>query len=120
MDAYFKVILHDLEKQGVDLWWLDWQQNDQSVMKNVDPLWILNHYHFLDHGKDGRRAMTLSRYAGPGSHRYPLGFSGVSVNASEEDDKLTHIGPRDDLGFTQLPTRVHRHGVQYRLRMVES
>lgn len=37
---------------------------------------MLNHYHFLDSGRDGKRPMTFSRYAGPGSHRYPVGFSG--------------------------------------------
>ncbi len=26
--------------------------------------------------RDGKRPMTFSRYAGPGSHRYPIGFSG--------------------------------------------
>lgn len=45
-------------------------------MKGLDPLWALNHYHYLDNGRDGRRPLILSRYSGPGSHRYPLGFSG--------------------------------------------
>ncbi len=40
---------------------------------------MLNHFHFLDSGRDGRRPMTFSRYAGPGSHRYPVGFSGDTV-----------------------------------------
>lgn len=48
-------------------------------MKELDPLWMLNHYHYLDSGRDGKRKMTFSRYAGPGSHRYPVGFSGDTV-----------------------------------------
>ena len=40
---------------------------------------MLNHFHFLDSAHDGRRPLTFSRYAGPGSHRYPVGFSGDSV-----------------------------------------
>ena len=39
---------------------------------------MLNHFHFLDSGRDGQRPLTFSRYAGPGSHRYPVGFSGDS------------------------------------------
>lgn len=38
-------------------------------------MWALNHYHFLDNGRD-KRGLILSRYCGIGSHRYPLGFSG--------------------------------------------
>ena len=67
---------HRLEDQGVDFWWLDWQQGPYSRIQGIDPLWMLNHFHFLDSGRDGRRPLTFSRYAGPGSHRYPVGFSG--------------------------------------------
>ncbi|NLA76781.1 MAG: DUF5110 domain-containing protein, partial [Clostridiales bacterium] len=42
----------------------------------LDPLWALNHYHFLDSRSDNKRPLILSRFAGAGSHRYPLGFSG--------------------------------------------
>lgn len=48
-------------------------------MKELDPLWMLNHYHYLDSGRDGKRKMTFSRYAGPGSHRYPVGFPGIQL-----------------------------------------
>jgi alpha-glucosidase (family GH31 glycosyl hydrolase) len=48
-------------------------------VEGLDPLWIFNHYHFLDNGRDGKRPMTFSRYAGPGSHRYPVGFSGDTI-----------------------------------------
>ena len=75
INAYFKVLHHPYEKEGVDFWWIDWQQGKRSAMKGLDPLWSLNHYHFLDNEKD-RRPLILSRYAGVGSHRYPLGFSG--------------------------------------------
>ena len=79
LTAYFDVLHHGLEEQGVDFWWLDWQQGTHSRIAGVDPLWLLNHYHFLDSGRDGRRPLTFSRYAGPGSHRYPVGFSGDAV-----------------------------------------
>ena len=76
MEVYFDVLSHDLERQGVDFWWLDWQQGTESKIPGLDPLWILNHYHYLDSTWKGNRALTFSRYAGVGSHRYPIGFSG--------------------------------------------
>ncbi|MEN9711595.1 MAG: hypothetical protein RL441_1587, partial [Actinomycetota bacterium] len=79
MDAYFDVLHRSLERDGVDFWWIDWQQGQHSRMPGVDPLWVLNHFHFMDAGIDHKRPLTFSRYAGPGSHRYPVGFSGDSV-----------------------------------------
>lgn len=76
MEAYFSVLHRRLEAQGVDFWWVDWQSGPYSLLAGMDPLWVLNHFHFLDSGRAGRRPITFSRYAGPGSHRYPVGFSG--------------------------------------------
>lgn len=76
MEAYFKYLHHPNEEMGVDFWWIDWQQGTYSDTEGIDPLWMLNHLHFLDNGRAGRRPLILSRYAGPGSHRYPVGFSG--------------------------------------------
>ncbi|OZG61018.1 alpha-glucosidase [Bifidobacterium myosotis] len=78
MEAYF-AMHHDMEDEGVDFWWLDWQQGGVTRQKGLDPLWMLNHMHYLDSGRDGRWPLTFSRYAGPGSHRYPVGFSGDTV-----------------------------------------
>ena len=77
--GYFDALLHPLEQEGVDFWWIDWQQGTQSKIPGLDPLWLLNHYHFLDAAKEGKQPLILSRYAGPGSHRYPIGFSGDTV-----------------------------------------
>ena len=76
MKVYFDVLCHDLEREGVDFWWIDWQQGTTSKMEGLDPLWILNHFHFLDSAWKGTRPLTFSRYAEVGSHRYPVGFSG--------------------------------------------
>ena len=78
-EVYFDVLHHPLEEQGVDFWWIDWQQGQMSNLPGVDPLWMLNHLHFVDSGRDARRALTFSRYAGPGSQRYPIGFSGDTI-----------------------------------------
>lgn len=76
INAYFDVLHHPYEDEGVDFWWIDWQQGTKSTLKDVDPLWALNHYHYLDNARNGRRGLILSRYCGIGAHRYPLGFSG--------------------------------------------
>lgn len=76
IESYFQEILNPMEKEGVSFWWMDWQQGSVSSVPGLDPLWILNHYHYLDMKNSGRRPMIFSRYAGPGSHRYPVGFSG--------------------------------------------
>ena len=76
--AYFEELHHPLEEEGVDFWWLDWQQGTISNIPGLDPLWALNHYHTQDAGRADKRPLILSRYSGLGSHRYPLGFSGDS------------------------------------------
>lgn len=76
VDAYFNILHKPYENEGVDFWWIDWQQGTKTKVKNLDPLWALNHYHTLANEKDKSRPLILSRYAGVGSHRYPLGFSG--------------------------------------------
>ncbi len=76
IENYFEKLHHPLEKQGVDFWWIDWQQGNTTRVPGLDPLWMLNHYHTIDHKKEDRRPIMFSRYAGPGSHRYPVGFSG--------------------------------------------
>ncbi len=75
-EAYFKDVHHPMEEEGVDFWWIDWQQGIKGKMFEVDPLWLLNYYHYKDINRDKNNGVILSRYAGPGSHRYPIGFSG--------------------------------------------
>ena len=79
MQTYLDKVLHPLEKQGVDFWWIDWQQQGGYSVDGCDPLWQLNHCLYTDNARGGEYPLTLSRYAGPGSHRYPLGFSGDTV-----------------------------------------
>lgn len=90
MEKYFDILHHPYEEAGVDFWWMDWQQgtsywwiheeNKDGKMRDerevLDPLWMLNHLHIADIKRNGKRPMFFSRYAGPGSQRYPVGFSG--------------------------------------------
>lgn len=77
--AWFEQVLHPLEEQGVDFWWIDWQQGQSSSMPGLDPLWMQNYLRYRDAKRDGKRGLILSRYAGYGSHRYPIGFSGDTI-----------------------------------------
>lgn len=86
VEAYFQYAHHPNEEQGVDFWWVDWQQGVQTKVPGLDPLWMLNHYHYLDNARDGKRGLAFSRYAGPGSHRYPVGFSGDTMITWESLD----------------------------------
>ena len=75
-ENYFDILHRPFEEKGVDFWWIDWQQGNNTKTPGLDPLWALNHYHFLDNAKDNHRPLILSRFCGAGSQRYPLGFSG--------------------------------------------
>ena len=86
MKSYFEDLHRPLENEGVDFWWIDWQQGTKTKMEGLDPLWALNHYHYLDSKREHKRPLILSRYAGLGSHRYPLGFSGDTVVTWESLD----------------------------------
>lgn len=86
MKLYFEEIIHTLEKDGIDFWWIDWQSGDTSRDSKLDPLWVLNFSHYQDSGKDGSRKLTFSRYAGVGSHRYPIGFSGDTITSWDSLD----------------------------------
>jgi len=83
LEAYFKYLHHPHEEAGVDFWWIDWQQGGRGSAPGIDTLWLLNHLHFLDSGRDGKKPLTFSRYAGLGSHRYPVGFSGDTITTWE-------------------------------------
>ena len=76
LKALDETVLEPLEAMGVDFWWLDWQQKGGTTDPGIDPLFTLNHTRYLRALKTGRPALILSRYGGPGSHRYPVGFSG--------------------------------------------
>ncbi len=75
--AYFEILHHPMEQEGIDFWWMDWQQGTMSKLPALDPLWWLNHLHFYDLARHGnKRPFVFSRWGGWGNHRYPIGFSG--------------------------------------------
>ena len=115
MKSYFEALHHPLEREGVDFWWIDWQQGTKTKIEGLDPLWALNHYHYLDSAKDGKRPMILSRYAGLGSHRYPLGFSGdthCTWKSLDFQPYFTNCAANSGYTWWSHDIGGHMHGVQ--------
>ncbi len=76
-ENYFNLVLHPLEKMGVNFWWIDWQQWDTTKIKNLNPTWWLNYTFYTDMQREGvARPIILARWGGLGDHRYQIGFSG--------------------------------------------
>lgn len=80
MEAYFNLLHHPMERQGVDFWWMDWQQGTKTRIDGLDPLFWLNHLHWIDWeenpARSDERPLIFSRWGGLGNHRYQIGFSG--------------------------------------------
>lgn len=83
-DSYFSQVIRPFEKQGVDFWWLDWQQwRESKYIDSLSNTFWLNYTFFNDKvrqteslGKSAPRPMIYHRWGGIGSHRYQVGFSG--------------------------------------------
>lgn len=118
MTAYMRHVLEPMEAQGVDAWWVDWQQGAFSRTQGLDPLWLLNHVHVLHNAaQNGGRGLTLSRYAGPGSHRYPVGFSGdtiVSWESLKFQPEFTATASNIGYGWWSHDIGGHMNGVNDR------
>ena len=74
VDVLFKMFLHPLEALGVDFFW-----NDSNGNMDVNKLWALNHYMYLDSGRNNtKRALLLARASVFAPHRYPILYGGSS------------------------------------------
>lgn len=81
INSMFKNILTPMEKDGVDFWWLDWQQGIfDSKVKNLSNTWWINYIFFTQMEKNREtRPLLYHRWGGLGNHRYQVGFSGDAV-----------------------------------------
>ncbi|XP_065176794.1 oligosaccharide 4-alpha-D-glucosyltransferase-like [Sycon ciliatum] len=78
-----KIVLGAREEEGIDFWWLDWQQGEGWInITGVNPTFWLNYIFYTNpnhwNGTAGidQRGMLLHRFGGLGNHRYQVGFSG--------------------------------------------
>ena len=83
-DAYFNSVIHPFERQGIDFWWLDWQQfRESKYVPGLSNTFWINYAFFQDKvrqsaslGPKAERPIIYHRWGGIGSHRYQVGFSG--------------------------------------------
>eukprot|EP00042_Codosiga_hollandica_P032126 m.200668 g.200668 ORF g.200668 m.200668 type:complete len:1028 (+) comp53818_c0_seq1:262-3345(+) len=75
------LVLKPVLDQGMDFWWIDWQQGGQQAgmtgLKQNPTIWT-DHLRSTDHQRRGEnvRGLVLARWGGLGNHRYQVGFSG--------------------------------------------
>lgn len=115
LDELQNNILGPLENDGIDFWWIDWQQGSASKIKGLDPLLILNLTRFNANKKGNNRPLIFSRYAGPGSHRYPIGFSGdtrISWESLKFQPKFTSCASNIGFGWWSHDIGGHMHGIK--------
>ncbi len=80
--SFFKNVIRDHESEGVDFWWLDWQQHLTSpYTSGLGQTFWCNHVFYNDMVKNrpDRRPVIFHRWGGLGSHRYQIGFSGDAL-----------------------------------------
>lgn len=129
MEKYFDILHHPYEEDGVDFWWMDWQQGTsywwlheenkvgkmQDEREVLDPLWMLNHLHIADIKRNGKRPMFFSRYSGVGSHRYPVGFSGDTyVTWASLDFQPYFTATSSNVGYSWWSHDIGGHRSGYR------
>lgn len=104
LQNYYADVLRPLEDEGVDFWWVDWQQGTHTRIAGLDPLWMLNHYGFLDNGQ-GRQA----------SHGvFPLWRPRQSSVSRRFFRRYNR-----HMGFTAFPAVFYSYFQQYRVLLVE-
>ncbi len=80
--SFFSNVIRDHESEGVDFWWLDWQQHLTSHhTPGLGQTFWCNHVFFNDMAanRPDHRPVIFHRWGGLGSHRYQIGFSGDAL-----------------------------------------
>lgn len=72
LSAYFDYLIHPLMNQGVDFFWIDYNNiNDKTSLR------ALEHYHFNDFKQiPNRRGIVIGRNSGIAAHRYSVIYTG--------------------------------------------
>ena len=78
MSNMFEQVMHPMQEEGVDFWWLDWQQHVfDTKLDKLHNTWWINYAYFTDMERNGdKRPLLYHRWGGLGNHRYQIGFSG--------------------------------------------
>ena len=78
MTTMFDKILNPMMADGVDFWWLDWQQHiyDRKLTTLKNTWWTSRCFFTNMQQYTNKRPMIYHRWSGLGNHRYQVGFSG--------------------------------------------
>ncbi|KAI9347353.1 glycosyl hydrolases family 31-domain-containing protein, partial [Obelidium mucronatum] len=83
MKEFLGLVISGLQNDGVDFFWLDWQQGEDwkqwTGVKGLNPTMWLNYvfWKFSDISRNETRPLNFHRWGGLGNHRYPIGFSAL-------------------------------------------
>jgi alpha-glucosidase (family GH31 glycosyl hydrolase) len=114
---FMKIILHPMEADGVDFWWLDWQQWSTTKIQGVNPTFYLNYVFFSDmERRDEKRPLIFHRYGGLGNHRYQIGFSGdtyINWKSLNYQPYFTATASNVGFGFWSHDIGGHMRGESY-------
>jgi alpha-glucosidase (family GH31 glycosyl hydrolase) len=100
--TYFDNLLRPFEKDGIDFWWIDWQQwLENKTVKGLSNTWWLNYTFFTSMERHGeRRPLLFHRWGGLGNHRYQIGFSGdTHITWSSLDFQPYFTSTAGNLGY---------------------
>ena len=81
MTTMFDKILNPMMADGVDFWWLDWQQHiyDRKLTTLKNTWWTSRCFFTNMQQYTEKRPMIYHRWSGLGNHRYQVGFSGDAI-----------------------------------------
>lgn len=80
--SFFDTVIREHEREGVDFWWIDWQQHLTSdFTEGLGETYWCNHVFYNDmmRNRPDCRPVIFHRWGGLGSHRYQIGFSGDAL-----------------------------------------
>lgn len=103
LQNYYADVLRPLEDEGVDFWWVDWQQGTHTRIAGLDPLWMLNHYGFW---------ITVKAASAP--WRFPVMAAPAVIGIPSVFRRYNR-----HMGFTAFPAVFYSYFQQYRVLLVE-
>ncbi len=109
---YMEHVLDPIEKQGIDFWWLDWQQWSNTTVPGVNPTFYLNYVFYTYHKRNKKtRPILLHRYGGVGNHRYPGGFTGDTWATWKNLEYTRYFVPNAaNIGYAYWSDEIGGHG----------
>ncbi|MGN1239139.1 MAG: TIM-barrel domain-containing protein [Muribaculaceae bacterium] len=116
MTAMFDKILNPMMNDGVDFWWLDWQQHiyDRKLTTLKNTWWTSRCFFTNMQQYTDKRPMIYHRWSGLGNHRYQVGFSGDACISWESLDFQPYFNSTASnvlYGYWSHDLGGHMHGI---------